>query len=78
MTNTKAWQSKLLDEPRIGFVEEHGSRAAHAERAMVVERRHKPTASPRTTPKHDPLAKILNEPRVGFETIHRSAPRSPK
>ncbi|WNV09126.1 hypothetical protein [Tardiphaga sp. 709] len=78
MTNTKTWQSKLLDEPRIGFVEEHGSRAANAERAMVVEQQQKPTPPPPPPPKHDPLAKILNEPRVGFETIHRSAPRSPK
>ncbi|WP_441241113.1 hypothetical protein [Tardiphaga sp. 768_D3_N2_1] len=78
MTQTKAWQSKLLDEPRIGFVEEHGSREGNAARAMTVERRHKPTASPRVATKPDPLAKILNEPRVGFETIHRSASRSPK
>jgi hypothetical protein len=65
MTKTKSWQSKLLDEPRMGFVEEHGFRP----HIVARPRRRQPEPVPEPI-KYDPLMKIVNEPRIGFDTIH--------
>jgi hypothetical protein len=66
MTKTKSWQSKLLDEPRMGFVEEHGFRP----QIVARPRRRQPEAPVPEPIKYDPLLKIVNEPRIGFDTIH--------
>jgi hypothetical protein len=71
-SKTPAWQSKLVDEPRIGFVEEHGSRAKNLERATLSRRQQQPEpAAPTQPPKPDRFAKILNEKRIGFETLFK-------
>jgi hypothetical protein len=72
MTKAKSWESKLLDEPRLGFVEEHGSRSWATKRARrLPESTQKlPRAE---APLHDPLSKILNEPRIGFDAMHRTS-----
>jgi hypothetical protein len=59
-----AWQSKVLDEPRMGFVEEVLARAKEAAR-LHAERLLPPPAPPEIK-KPAPLEKILNEGRIGF------------
>lgn len=67
MKNQASWLGKVFDEPRVGFVAEHGSQ--HHPRARPPE----PVrpAPPPPPPKPSPLDKIIDEERVGFADAQR-------
>jgi len=68
MKNQSSWLRKVFDEPRVGFVAEHGSQL------HPLEKRREPAAR---SPKPSPLDKIIDEERQGFALTQRteSTPR---
>lgn len=66
MKNQASWLGKVFDEPRVGFVAEHGSQL-HP-RATPPE-----PVVPSPPPGPSPLDKIIDEERLGFaEALRRS------
>ncbi len=61
MKNQAPWAEKVFDEPRVGFVAEHGSQL----HPLV-----KPTEPP-PVPGPSPLDKIIDEDRLGFAEAQR-------
>lgn len=62
MKNQAPWAQKVFDEPRVGFVAEHGSQL----HPLV-----KPPEPP-PAPGPSPLDKIIDEDRLGFAEAQRA------
>jgi len=65
MKTSAAWQRKLFDEPRVGFVAEHGSQL------HPLMKPHEPVEPP-PPPGPSPLDKIIDEDRLGFAEVQRA------
>jgi hypothetical protein len=63
MKNLATWARKVFDEPRVGFVAEHGSQRHPLARPPEL-------AEPPSGP--SPLDKIIDEDRLGFAETQRA------
>jgi hypothetical protein len=71
MKNQAPWARKLFDEPRIGFVAEHGSQL-HPRVKPPEPVEPPPALAPAPLPPGpSPLDKIINEDRRGFAETQR-------
>lgn len=66
MKTPAAWQDKLFDEPRVGFVAEHGSQLHPLAKPRQEPVEPPPPRSP------SPLDKIIDEDRLGFAEAQRA------
>jgi len=64
MKNQAPWLDKVFDEPRVGFVAEHGSQLHPLAKPPEP-------APPSPPPGPSPLDKIIDEERLGFAEILR-------
>jgi hypothetical protein len=65
MKNLAPWARKVFDEPRVGFVAEHGSQRHPLAKPLEL-------AEPLPSPGPSPLDKIIDEDRLGFAEAQRA------
>ncbi len=67
MKNQAPWTGKVFDEPRVGFVAEHGSQM----HPLVKPPEPPPLPPPPPPPERSPLDKIIDEDRIGYAGAQR-------